>query len=88
VRIGYADAAGRTTERTIWPLAMAYFVDVNVIGAWCELRADLRNFRVDRITRSAVLAESYPAEIGPLLERWFAEQAEAASVREEAGEGG
>ena len=88
VRIGYADAAGQTTERTIWPLAMAYFVDVNVIGAWCELRSDLRNFRVDRITWSAVLSESYPADGGRLLERWLAEQAQAAAVREEAGEGG
>ena len=47
--IAYVDEEGRRTRRTIWPIAMAYYVDVTLLGAWCELRNDFRNFRVDRI---------------------------------------
>ena len=38
LRIAYLDAQGRRTRRTIWPIAMAYYVDVTLIAAWCELR--------------------------------------------------
>src|SRR6266404_3908291 len=44
LRIAYVDEKGRRTRRTVWPLAMAYYVDVTLVGAWCELRKDLRNF--------------------------------------------
>ncbi|HTE38595.1 MAG TPA: YafY family protein, partial [Reyranella sp.] len=36
--IAYADEQGRRTNRVIWPIAMAYYVDVTLVGAWCELR--------------------------------------------------
>jgi predicted DNA-binding transcriptional regulator YafY len=62
--IAYADDAGRRTDRTIWPVAMAYYVDATVIGAWCELRNDFRHFRVDRILSSRVLDECFPADNG------------------------
>src|SRR5947209_7427045 len=38
--IAYVDAEGRRTTRTIWPIAMAYYVDVTVVAAGCELRQD------------------------------------------------
>jgi predicted DNA-binding transcriptional regulator YafY len=34
---------------------MAYYVDVTVLGAWCDLRNDFRNFRVDRISNAHLL---------------------------------
>jgi predicted DNA-binding transcriptional regulator YafY len=40
---------------------MAYYVDVTLVGAWCELRNDLRHFRVDRILASDVLDERFSA---------------------------
>lgn len=80
--IAYADAQGRRSERVVWPLAMAYYVDVSLLGAWCELRGDFRNFRVERIAASQILAEAFPAEGGALTQRWLARQA-AALPREE-----
>lgn len=74
LRIAYIDEEDRRTERTIWPLAMAYYVDVTLIGAWCELRNDFRHFRVDRILRSWVLDECFPAENGKLAAEWLALQ--------------
>jgi predicted DNA-binding transcriptional regulator YafY len=31
--IAYADEEGRRTQRTIWPIAMAYYVNVTLVGA-------------------------------------------------------
>jgi predicted DNA-binding transcriptional regulator YafY len=76
IRIGYVDAVGVRTERTVWPLAMAYYVDVTLLGGWCELRGDLRSFRVDRIAASAVLDEGIPESARRLLGRWLAQQAD------------
>jgi len=70
--IDYADEQGRRTRRTIWPIAMAYYVDVSLIGAWCELRNDFRSFRVDRILGSRLLDEHFSPEHGRLAADWFA----------------
>jgi predicted DNA-binding transcriptional regulator YafY len=70
--ISYADEQGRRTNRTIWPIAMAYYVDVTLIGAWCELRADYRNFRVERIASSRVLEEHFDQDNGRLFREWSA----------------
>lgn len=72
MRMAYVDEKGGRTRRTVWPLAMAYYVDVTVLGAWCELRKDLRNFRVERITASRVLAARFQDHNGRLLAQWLA----------------
>lgn len=72
VRITYVDDKGTGSERTIWPIAMAYYVDVTLIAAWCELRADYRHFRVDRVATSSVLEETFPADNGRLMAEWLA----------------
>ncbi len=74
VRITYNDAQGRRTNRTVWPIAMAYYVDVTLLGAWCELRTDFRHFRVERILTSSILDDRFSTEGGKLMERWFALQ--------------
>jgi predicted DNA-binding transcriptional regulator YafY len=70
--IAYVDEKGRRTNRVIWPIAMAYYVDVSLIGAWCELRADYRNFRVERIASSRVLDEHFDQDNGRLFREWSA----------------
>jgi len=70
--IAYADEKGRRSNRTIWPIAMAYYVDVTLVGAWCELRADYRNFRVERIQSSKVLDEHFDQDNGRLFREWSA----------------
>jgi predicted DNA-binding transcriptional regulator YafY len=70
--IAYVDDEGRRTHRTIWPLAMAYYVDVTLIGAWCELRNDFRHFRIDRISASRLLDDRFPQENGKLMAEWLA----------------
>src|SRR5215472_8026397 len=72
VSVAYIDEQGRRTRRTIRPIAMAYYVDATVLGAWCELRSDFRNFRVDRISNARLLDERFTAESGKLLTEWLA----------------
>jgi predicted DNA-binding transcriptional regulator YafY len=72
LHIVYADVNGRRSNRTIWPIAMAYYVDVTLVGAWCELRADYRNFRVERIQSARVLDEHFDQDGGRLFREWSA----------------
>jgi predicted DNA-binding transcriptional regulator YafY len=69
--LDYADVEGRRTERIIWPIAMAYYVDATLLGAWCELREDYRHFRVERIRASAVLEARFEADPTALRREWF-----------------
>ena len=80
LRIVYSDAQGQQTDRTVWPIAMVYYVDVTLLGAWCELRNDFRHFRVERIVTSEISAELFPTDGGKLLKRWFALQSEKVPV--------
>ena len=50
VAIQYRDEAERPTERTIWPIGIAYYEATRNIIAWCELRTAFRHFRTDRIS--------------------------------------
>ncbi|WP_428683802.1 helix-turn-helix transcriptional regulator [Reyranella sp.] len=70
LHIAYADAKGRRTNRTIWPIAMAYYVDVTLVGAWCELRNGYRNFRVERIQSATALDEHFDQDNGRLFREW------------------
>jgi len=77
VRIAYSDAEAKRSERIVWPIAMAYYVDVTVLGAWCELRNDFRHFRVERIIMATILNDLIPVDGRRLTERWFALQRES-----------
>lgn len=49
LRIGYADEAGRTTEREIEPQFLYLNPPVSYLPAWDHLRGDVGSFRIDRI---------------------------------------
>jgi predicted DNA-binding transcriptional regulator YafY len=72
LRIAYVDEKEARTERTIWPIAVAYYVQATLIGAWCELRRDYRHFRADRIEALSMLDEGYPSDNGRLMAEWLA----------------
>jgi predicted DNA-binding transcriptional regulator YafY len=75
VYLEYHDADGEATERIVWPLALAYWGMSWTLGAWCELRQDFRNFRVDRIAGTRGLRSTFPDEPGKRLEDYFASKA-------------
>src|SRR5919198_5409754 len=73
LRMAYRDESGAATERTISPLALAYFEAVRVLVGWCELRAAFRHFRTDRIARMDILDTRYPGRRAALLKQWQGE---------------
>ena len=70
VRIGYADESGRTTERAIWPIAMAFYEQKEVVVAWCTMREDFRNFRTDRIVAAEVIDGRFGKRRAVLSREW------------------
>jgi len=70
IDIAYQDAAGAVTQRRLWPFALGYFEQVQVLLAWCELRQALRHFRLDRIGAISPLAQRYPRGRRALIKLW------------------
>jgi predicted DNA-binding transcriptional regulator YafY len=68
--IVYADGSGRSSQRVIWPIALAFFEKVRLVVAWCELRQDFRSFRADRITALTQTGEPYPRRRRTLMHEW------------------
>lgn len=83
VLLAYEDEHGRATERTIWPLQLAYYDGKEIIAAWCCLRESFRYFRVDRIVRFEITEAPYGrprrALSSELFAQWERERAAAAS---------
>lgn len=71
VQMRYLDLKGRASERRVRPLGCFYWGEVWTLAAWCEARADFRNFRVDRIERLEVLDERFRDEPGRTLADLF-----------------
>jgi len=76
IRIGYTDVKGSASERTIRPLGIFFWGATATLGAWCELREDFRNFRLDRIEALVVLNQTHAAEPGRGLHDYYAAMAE------------
>jgi len=71
LKIGYRDEQGRETERIIWPLAIAYLDTADLVVAWCELRADFRTFRLDRLLSADITDDSFRPNRVPLLRQFL-----------------
>lgn len=68
IRLDYLDERGRATQRSVWPLGLYFWGGTWTLGAWCELRGDFRNFRLDRIAAAQASGQSYPDQAGRRLE--------------------
>jgi predicted DNA-binding transcriptional regulator YafY len=70
LRIAYSDEAGNPSERTIWPVQLAYYEGKQTIAAWCCLRHAFRSFRTDRIVDLTVTDERYGKRRAVLEREW------------------
>ena len=71
LHIEYEDAKKSVSQRTIWPIALAYHKGIRLVVAWCELRTDFRHFRVDRMNTLTTLDETIPERRNALFHRWW-----------------
>jgi predicted DNA-binding transcriptional regulator YafY len=69
-RIVYLDGKEQLTERIIWPMALGFFERTRIAVAWCELRSDYRNFRVDRMQSWEQLADRIGRPRLSMLAEW------------------
>jgi predicted DNA-binding transcriptional regulator YafY len=65
--LSYAKADGAATRRTVRPLGIFFWGQIWTLAAWCELRQDFRNFRLDRIAASTLLDGTFEDEAGKTL---------------------
>jgi predicted DNA-binding transcriptional regulator YafY len=73
--IAYVDVNGSPSERTIWPIALAFYEGHETVAAWCELRTAFRHFRTERISALTPIGERYPKRRAVLVKEWRAAQA-------------
>lgn len=59
VSMTYEDGGGQRSRRRVRPLAIWSFADGAMFTGWCELRADFRTFRFDRIAEIALTGERF-----------------------------
>src|SRR5579875_620542 len=61
----------RAEQRSVRPLALAFWSGVWTLAAWCETRADFRNFRLDRIESLVVTPRLFTPKRGQRFEDYI-----------------
>lgn len=70
IQIDYIDEQKQISIRQLWPFALGYFNDKMLVAAWCELRENFRNFRLDRIQSLSLTDQCYPKFKRHLYHQW------------------
>jgi len=63
----YKDEGGKPSERKVRPLGLYFWGQRWTLAAWCEMREDFRNFRLDRAAHVAI-GNRFPDEPGKRLD--------------------
>ena len=72
LHLAYSDGKGRPTNRIVWPIAIGFFGQSEVLAAFCEMRNDFRHFRLDRMVDVRASADPMPQRHRLLLAEWRA----------------
>src|SRR5262245_2383080 len=68
VDLSYTTADGALSTRIVRPLGIFFWGRTWTLAAWCELRQDFRNFRLDRVDASSTMRdETFGDEAGKTL---------------------
>jgi predicted DNA-binding transcriptional regulator YafY len=71
VVLDYRDEEGQASQRRVRPLGLFFWGERWSVAAWCELREDFRNFRLDRFSAINVLAEHFSNDVGKNLDAFL-----------------
>jgi predicted DNA-binding transcriptional regulator YafY len=72
IEFDYVREDGQQSQRRVRPLGLYFWGGVWTLAAWCEMRKDFRNFRVDRITELRVFDDVFPADPNKSLQAFIA----------------
>jgi predicted DNA-binding transcriptional regulator YafY len=64
----YQRENGDASRRVLQPLGLYFWGAIWTLAAWCELRQDFRNFRVDRMSEIRLLEENFATLPGRTLQ--------------------
>jgi len=67
LELTYIDDHGTETRRAVRPLALHFWGSAWTLAAWCGLRNDFRNFRLDRVRACSRTGASFHHEPGKTL---------------------
>lgn len=67
LKIAYRTDGQASRSRVVWPVALGFFDQVEMLAAWCELRDAFRHFRIDRIDSLTFLEVNFPRSRNSLL---------------------
>lgn len=86
-QLDYVDNDGTHTNRVVRPVGLFFWGNKWTLTAWCELRDDFRDFRLDRITALEMLDTRFESEPGKTIEDFFSrwEEHPATSTGEPSG---
>ncbi|TNH03820.1 YafY family transcriptional regulator [Testudinibacter sp. TR-2022] len=70
VKLTYRDEKQQSSQRIIYPFAIGFFEQAQLVAAWCELRQAFRHFRPDRILAIELSDQHYQPDRTLLLQRW------------------
>lgn len=79
LKLSYRDGTDRASERRVRPLAIWAFTDGWLFAGWCELRADFRAFRIDRIASIKETGDGFADTPGQNLDAYLATKIFAAA---------
>jgi predicted DNA-binding transcriptional regulator YafY len=71
ISFAYADKDGSATQRSVDPLGITAFDQVQCLLAFCHLRKDYRAFRLDRMRDLDVSADSFRPKRVPMLREFI-----------------
>ncbi len=71
IELRYVSDDGTASVRAVRPLGLYFWGNVWTLAAWCELRADFRSFRLDRM-REPILGAAFAAEPDKTLDVFLA----------------
>lgn len=77
LQMTYRDGRGDESRRAVWPVALGFFDETELLVAWCALREAFRHFRLDRIIRLAETGERLPVPRRILLAEYHLEEPDA-----------
>lgn len=69
--IEYTRADGEQSSRRIWPLGLFFWGKVWTLVAWCRMRSDYRQFRIDRIRKLTVTGQAFRAATHQTLDHYL-----------------
>lgn len=72
IRYDYMRGDDTPSERSVQPLALYFWGKVWTLTAWCLLRNDFRNFRIDRMENISRTGEQFVEEKGRRLQDYIA----------------